>query len=277
MNTRLNTIVTFALVVVLSAGLAMAGRGGGGGGHGGGGGGGSRSGGGGGGYRGGAGGGGGGYHTPSFSAPRQSFSTSRPAQTSASRPSLQQNAGANRSAFTPSSQPGTGERPGIANTPTWDNRLNAGNRANVDNRANIGNRAYVANRPNIDNYGNSNRTNNFVRPTHADWNHGDWYHGDWHGNWNNSWYDRPVGWWGAGYWAGDVLASIPWSWGYWPYYNPYYVGPVVDGGATIDYSQPIVAAPMAVSPPGASSRSDRRATGDALARCGAECFHAGRL
>ena len=74
MNTRLKTIVTFALVVVLSAGLAMAGRGGGGGGHGGGGGGGSRSGGGGGGYRGGAGGGGGGYHTPSFSTPRQSFS-----------------------------------------------------------------------------------------------------------------------------------------------------------------------------------------------------------
>ena len=55
MNTRLKTVVTFALVVVLSAGLAMAGRGGGGG-HGGGG----RwpCGGGGGGYHGGGGGGG---------------------------------------------------------------------------------------------------------------------------------------------------------------------------------------------------------------------------
>ena len=109
---------------------------------------------------------------------------------------------------------------------------------------------YVANRPNIGNNVNiNNRTNNFVRPTHDDWNRGDWYHGDWHGNWNNSWYYRPVGWWTAGYWAGAALSAIPWSWGYWPYYNPYYAGPVVDGGATIDYSQPIVVAQAAASPP----------------------------
>ena len=92
-------------------------------------------------------------------------------------------------------------------------------------------------------------TNNFVRPTHADWNRGDWYHGDWHGNWNNAWYHRPVGWWAAGYWAGAALSAIPWSWGYWPYYNPYYAAPVVDGSATIDYSQPIVVAQAAASPP----------------------------
>ena len=261
MNTRLKTVVTFALVVVLSAGLAMAGRGGGGG-HGGGGGGshggggGGHASGGGGGFHGG--GGGGGFHSPSFSTPRQSFSaphqsfnTSRPAGTSASRPSLPQNTGANRAAFTPSSRPGTGERPGIANTPNWDNRLNAGNRANIDNRANLGNRAYVANRPNLGNNFNVHGTNNFVRPTHGDWNRGDWYHGDWHGNWNNSWNYGPVGWWGAGYWAGDALSAIPWSWGYWPYYNPYYAGPIVDGGVTIDYSQPIVVAPAVVPPPGA--------------------------
>jgi hypothetical protein len=91
--------------------------------------------------------------------------------------------------------------------------------------------------------------NNIVRPTHDDWNRGDWHHGDWHGNWNNSWYYRPVGWWTAGDWAGAAVSAIPWSWGYWPYYNPYYVGPVIDGGATIDYSQPIVVAQAAASPP----------------------------
>ena len=59
-----------------------------------------------------------------------------------------------------------------------------------------------------------------------------------------------MGWWAAGYWAGDALSAIPWSWGYWPYYNPYYAGPIVDGGATIDYSQPIVVAQAAAAPAG---------------------------
>jgi len=57
-----------------------------------------------------------------------------------------------------------------------------------------------------------------------------------------------VGWWTAGDWAGAAFSAIPWSWGYWPYYNPYYVGPVIVGSATIDYSQPIVVA-QAASPP----------------------------
>jgi tetratricopeptide (TPR) repeat protein len=260
MNVNLKTVVSFALVVVLSADLAMAGRGGGGGGHGGGGGGSrggggggggaSRGGGGGGGFRaGGGGGGGGGYHTPSFSAPRQSFSTPResfntprPAKTSTLRPSSQ-NLGANGA--------DAGQRPGVANTRTWDNRTNTANRAGSDNRANPGSRTYVANRPISGSNVNINRTNNLVRATHNDWNRGDWYHGDWHGNWNNSWYYRPMGWWAAGDWAGDVLSSIPWSWGYWPYYNPYYAGPIVDGGTTIDYSQPIVVAQAPAAPAGA--------------------------
>ena len=116
MNTSLKTVVSLALVVVLSAGLAMAGRGGGGG-HGGGGGGGMPA----------AAeaadstaaeaaaacrvsGGGGGYHTPSFSTPRQSFNTPRPsfntprpAETPASRPSLPQNVAANRGQRQPAS------------------------------------------------------------------------------------------------------------------------------------------------------------------------------
>jgi tetratricopeptide (TPR) repeat protein len=59
-----------------------------------------------------------------------------------------------------------------------------------------------------------------------------------------------MGWWTGGYWAGAAFSAIPWSWGYWPYYNPYYGGPVVDGSATFDYSQPIVVAQTAASPPG---------------------------
>ncbi|MGA2035179.1 MAG: tetratricopeptide repeat protein [Thermoguttaceae bacterium] len=234
---RLKTGVSLVLVVVLSAGLAMAGRGGG-----------SR--------------GGGGIsrpapsHTPSFSAPRQnvsvsrpSFNTPRPAATPTFRPSAPQNVAANRPAITPGSRPGIGARPGIANTPNWDNRLSAGNRPSIDNRANIGNQRYVANRTNIGNNVNiNNRTNNLVRPTHNDWNHGDWHHGDWHGNWNQSWYYRPVGWWTAGYWAGAAVSAIPWSWGYWPYYNPYYGGAYV-AGSGFDYSQPIVVAQPVAAPP----------------------------
>jgi tetratricopeptide (TPR) repeat protein len=118
--------------------------------------------------------------------------------------------------------------------------VNLGNRSNVGNRTNIGNNVNIA-----------NRTNNIVRPTHNDWNHGDWHHGDWHGNWNRSWYYRPVGWWTAGYWAGAAASAIPWAWGYWPYYNPYYAGPVVYDGApfAFDYSQPIVVAQTPAAPP----------------------------
>ena len=241
MNTSLKTLAGFALVVMLSAGLAMAGRGGGGGGHGGGGGGGR----GGGGFRGGGGGGGGFSHTPSFSTPHQSFNA--PAVRPAATPSFE----ANRSAFRPESQPAIGQRPAIANTPNWDNRINPATRPAIANRPNIANQANIANRTNIGNNMAINRTNNIVRPTHNNWNHGDWHHGDWHGNWNNSWYQRPWGWWGAGYWAGAAYATIPWSWGYWPYYNPYYTGGVVADGFSYDYSQPIVVAQTVALPPNA--------------------------
>ena len=49
--------------------------------------------------------------------------------------------------------------------------------------------------------------------------------------------------------AWGLAAATPWSWGYWPYYNPYYVAPIVVGGTTIDYSQPILAAGQAAVPP----------------------------
>jgi tetratricopeptide (TPR) repeat protein len=74
--------------------------------------------------------------------------------------------------------------------------------------------------------------------------HPNWYHGNWHDHWNHPWNYWPAGWWGAGFVAGAAFdaALTPWSWGYWPYYNPYCAAPVVVDGATIDYSQPIVLA-----------------------------------
>jgi tetratricopeptide (TPR) repeat protein len=129
----------------------------------------------------------------------------------------------------------------VVNRPTF-------NQANVANRANFGNNV------------NINRTNNFVRPTHPNWNHGDWYHGDWHGNWNHNWYNRPWGWYAAGYWAGAAVSAIPWSWGYWPYYNPYCAGVIVDGGVSIDYSQPIVVAQAPAAPPEGGQTAEQQAT-----------------
>ncbi len=236
MNTSLKMVLGLTLVVVMSAGLAMAGRGGG---------------------RGGGGGHAGGVsrpahtHTPSFSTPHPSFNTPRPAATPAFRPSLPQHAGANRPAVTPR----ISERPALANMPHAENRPSGAGRPNFDYRPNVnlGNRSNVGNRMNIGNNVNiANRTNNIVRPTHTDWNHGDWHHGDWHSNWNHFWYYRPVGWWTAGYWAGAAASATPWAWGYWPYYNPYYTGPVVyDGGSfAFDYSQPIVVAETPVTQTG---------------------------
>ncbi len=153
-----------------------------------------------------------------------------------------------------------GNRPNIENRPNTGNRSNIGNRTNIGNNVNLNNRpnnVNLNNRTNNVNAGNRtnnvnlyNRGNNVIRPTHNDWNHGDWHHGDWHGNWNRPWYYRPLGWWTAGYWAGAAASTIPWSWGYWPYYNPYCTGPVVYGGASFDYSQPIVVA-QPVAPPDA--------------------------
>jgi Tfp pilus assembly protein PilF len=87
--------------------------------------------------------------------------------------------------------------------------------------------------------------------------HGNWYHGDWHGHWAHPWGYRPWGWygggvgWGLGFGIGVGVATIgvaslgsPWGWGYYSYYNPYWVAPV--GGVTyINYSQPVIVAPPA--------------------------------
>lgn len=77
---------------------------------------------------------------------------------------------------------------------------------------------------------------------------GDWYHGDWHRDWRGGrygWYGRPTwwwgnNWWGAGYLPGYAAWTIPWNWGYWSYYNPYYTAPLTFGTTVVNYSQPIV-------------------------------------
>ena len=174
------------------------------------------------------------FSTPrqSFSAPRQSFQHAASRRDASVSAVVAAECGANRAAITPGSRPGIGERPGIANTPNWDNRLNAANRPGIDNRANLGNRAYVANRPNIGNNFN-HQPDEQLRPADA-------------------WRLEPrrlvsrrlarqleqlldiIGRWVGGrpaYWAGDAISAIPWSWGYWPYYNPYYGGSYVAGSA----------------------------------------------
>ena len=193
MKTSMKTILALTVVILTSAGLAMAGRSGGGG-HGGGGGG-SRGGGGGGASR-----GGGGAaasrpaatHTPSFSAPRQAVYTPRPA---AAAPAYRGLAAECRRPWVHGARgQGGGHRPAVGSCrhaylgqPPERRRSNEhGQRRQPDEPGNN-----FANRTNIGNNANINRTNNFVRPTHGDWNRGDWYHGDWHGNWGNSWNYSP--------------------------------------------------------------------------------------
>lgn len=102
--------------------------------------------------------------------------------------------------------------------------------------------------------------------------HGGWYRGDWHGHWAGPWGYRPWGWgwsggwgwgsswglgvgWGLGGTSLSVGVGSPWNWGYFGYYNPYWMGPM--GGVTyVNYSQPVVvpsAPPMYLpqaAPPG---------------------------
>ena len=176
MHTNLKSVAGLALVVVLSAGLAMAGRGGGhsGGGHSGGGGhaGGGHSSGGhssashagghaGGSHAGGshAGGRGGGSHaggtsrpaathTPSFSTPRPAVHTVH-ATKPAVRTSVSKNVVTQRPAVSPGSRPVVGQRPGIAagtwaNTARVDNHLSTAYRPSISNRADIAGRTSIA-------------------------------------------------------------------------------------------------------------------------------------
>jgi tetratricopeptide (TPR) repeat protein len=196
--------------------------------------------------------------TPSFSAPRPSTpgniggsgNINRPSTMPSTRPSLPNNIGGGTAK---PNYPNFNDRPGGGGNNAVNRPANIGN--NVNRPANIGNNTNI-NRSNVN--ANINRTNNFnninashypgianrpidphygVRP-----NYGNWYHGDWHGNWGPGWYHRPAAWWGAGFIAGAAVATAPWDWGYWSYYNPYCEAPVTVGSTVIDYSQPIVLA-----------------------------------
>ena len=132
--------------------------------------------------------------------------------------------------------------------------MNNGGNNFIDNRhVNNGGNNFIDNR-HVNNGGNFNRPN-----------YGNWYHGDWHNHWDHPWNYRPYTWWAAGAWTGAAVAAAvtaPWSWGYWPYSNPYCVDPVVVGNTTIDYSQPIVLAQPVASPAGGQSDADAASAED---------------
>ncbi len=212
MNRALPIVLLAGLAVALSAGSVLAGRGGGGGGGGRGGfSGGAR----GGGFSGGGFSGSGGARSGGTGAYYGGFST-------ASRPSAGHTPSFNapRADFRPATMPQHFGTPNTINRSTFANRPEPGARP--------GTRPWNGSRP-----GN-------VGPR-QDWARHDWYHGNWHGHWDHPWNRWPYGWVGPGV-AWGLAATIPWSWGYCSYDNPYYVAPVVVDGATIDYSQPIVAA-----------------------------------
>ncbi|MCC6125255.1 MAG: hypothetical protein IT426_09855 [Pirellulales bacterium] len=218
--------------------------------------------------------------TPSFNAPREfspgnfggNSSFNRPSTLPATPGNFGGNSGINRPSTLPATRPslpnaggGGVNRPSY---PEFNNRPgNIGNNTNINrpgnidnnvNRANIGNNTNINRSTNINNI-NANRYPGIAnRPVDPHYgvrpNYGNWYHGNWHGNWNHAgWHYRPAAWWGAGFIAGAAVASAPWNWGYWPYYNPYCGEPLVVGATTLDYSQPIV---LAESPTAAANVQD---------------------
>jgi tetratricopeptide (TPR) repeat protein len=62
------------------------------------------------------------------------------------------------------------------------------------------------------------------------------HHGDWHHGYCNGLWDHPLAAWGLTAWGVNRLA---YSFGYWGYYNPYYVEPVASA-PVYDYSEPLV-------------------------------------
>lgn len=133
----------------------------------------------------------------------------------------------------------------------------------------------VASHPSSHGYAYNHAPHQFSNRSHY---HGGWYHGDWngHGYGGRPWGYYPSGWgwygggwygggWGLGWGYGPGVTvgvyapASPWIWGYYGYYNPYWVAPI--GGVTyINYSQPIVVAAAPVASSGTSSASAARPT-----------------
>lgn len=73
---------------------------------------------------------------------------------------------------------------------------------------------------------------------HRHWHHGYW-HGHYDGWWRHMWYYHPFAFrFGLTIWG---VNRLNYWFGYWPYYNPYFVQPFpVSPSVIIDYSQPLV-------------------------------------
>lgn len=85
------------------------------------------------------------------------------------------------------------------------------------------------------------------------WNiHNHWHHGHWHGHtglwWNHMWNDHTaLAVFGTTMWG---INRAAYTFGYWNYQNPFYTQPIViDGGTTINYSQPLVMETSVVQQP----------------------------
>ena len=141
--------------------------------------------------------------------------------------------------------PGLGAgRPGIGNRPNWANRPFAGTRQDLRQQhlSNLHDRFQ-----NRDDWINNrlNRREDWI----DDWEHWhhDWYYGAWHSGywppywgpyWNYLWDEYPVAMaFGLTRWGINHLAYL---FGYYPYYNPYYVTPGYPVPMYLDYSQPLV-------------------------------------
>jgi tetratricopeptide (TPR) repeat protein len=219
-----------------------------------------------------AGGGGGAHysvgHAPTFSAPRVSRAPeyhapairstphySRPEfkAPAVTRPNVSRPNFENRPEF--ARRPAIEGRPDVVGRPGFENH--AQNRYDFFGRPGVAEHPGLAVRPSYVNHPEYRA--NVVRPgvgrpgggtLARDSLHGSWYHGDWHRNWKNGrygWYGRPAWWWGSNWWGAGYLPGyaawqIPWNWGYWSYYNPYYTAPLTFGSTTVNYSEPIVLA-----------------------------------
>lgn len=142
---------------------------------------------------------------------------------------------------------GIGDRPGaIGNRPS---QLPAERRDNLQNR--LSTRDNVADRMQNRHEDWHDRLDNY-HDLHHDWHHGCWpgHDGGW---WNHMWTDHTAlmafrtTMWGVN--------RMAYGFGYWGYSNPYYTESYpIDGGYTIDYSQPLaVDTPLATAPADASA------------------------
>jgi hypothetical protein len=175
----------------------------------------------------------------------------RPNYDTGSRPTFPSGGMVNRPIT--SNHPAVGNRPNATHQPALSNRPALGNRPGVGGNPNFGgsrpiipgtNRGIITNTGgNRGNNGNGYGGwggNNPYMGYHRGWVNGHW-HGH-HGNWN---------WWSfaSGLYIGELLAwglgPSVYTWGYSPYYNPYFDGSavgnqaVVDPSLAFDYAAPI--------------------------------------